>query len=228
MLYNSRSIRSPDRTRPHVKPSPQTSPHRLLHAGLGHHGRCRLARGHGRLAAARRCSGRVAGLRHRWRAVVPHRLGLRQAGGRHARRRGRDRLHRGSFFPTHQLLHRMDDDARLLHRLPLGSRGRRPHRRLHHPRARFDRDLPHRRTPRLSPAPDHRSRPHRAAHYAELSWHPPQRDLPELDVLRHSGPVYRFCCARRKQRIAAQLPSALYSRARWFRSCSSCKSSRIS
>jgi len=40
-----------------------------------------------------------------------------------------------SFFPSRQLLHRMDDDAGLLHRLPLGSRGRGPYRRLHFPHA---------------------------------------------------------------------------------------------
>src|SRR5258708_37958260 len=80
-------LRSPDRTRPNVTARPQTPPYLLLHAGLGHHGRCWLARGHGRLAAARRRTGRAARLRHRRRAPVPDRLGLPPAGGRPARRR---------------------------------------------------------------------------------------------------------------------------------------------
>ena len=88
--------------------------------------------------------------------------------------------------------------------------------------------LPHRRTPSLSSAPAHRSRPHRSAHHAELSRHPPQRNLSELDVLRHAGPVYCFRRAWRKPRFAAQLSSALYSHAASFRSCWCCRSSRIS
>ena len=64
-----------------------------------------------------------------------------------------------AFSRPSQFLHRMDDDARLLHRLPMGSGCGRPHRRLHYSVARFSRDLPHRRTPGLSAAPDRRSRP---------------------------------------------------------------------
>ena len=149
MLYNSRH--STTGLREHSRPP--TPRHRLLHSRLGNHGRRRLARHHGRLAAPRRRSRRPARLRDRRRAPASHRMGLRQTGHRHARRRRRNRLHLGRFLAPRQLRHRLDDDARLLHRLPVGSRRRRPHRRLHRSRPRFDGTLPHRRPPRVSSAP---------------------------------------------------------------------------
>jgi hypothetical protein len=132
------------------------------------------------------------------------------------------------LFPSRQLLHRMDDDARLLHRLPVGSRGRWPHRRLHRSCARFDRNLSHRRTSGLSSAPHHRSRPHGSAHHAELSRRPPQRHFSELDFLRHARPVHRLRRARRqaKDRRATFRRSSLTRR--WFRFCSCFRSSHIS
>ena len=96
------------------------------------------------------------------------------------------------------------------------------------PVARFDRDLPHRRAPGLPSAPHRRSRPHGAAHHAELSRRPPQRELPELDILRHPRPVYRFRRARRKQRIACTTSLHSSPTRRWFPSCWCCRSSRIS
>ena len=39
---------------------------------------------------------------------------------------------------------------------------------------------------------DHRSRPHGAAHHAELSRHPPQRNLPELDRPSARSPCLSF------------------------------------
>src|SRR5579872_5148865 len=71
----------------------------------------------------------------------------------------------------------MDDDPCLLHRLPVGSGGCWAHRRVHLSRPRYDRVVPDRRPPRLSSAPDRRTRSHRPAYHSELSWRPPQRDL---------------------------------------------------
>ncbi len=61
-------------------------------------------------------------IRNRRRAAASYGLGLRTACDRDARRRGRGHLHGRCFSAIHQLRHRMDDDARLFHRLPIGSR----------------------------------------------------------------------------------------------------------
>jgi hypothetical protein len=119
--------------------------------------------------------------------LAPDRLRLRQAGDGHARRRGRDRLHRERFPATSQLLHRMDDDARLFHRLPVGSRGRWPHRRLYLSRARFDRVVSSGRQAGLPSAPGHRACAHGTGYGGELSRHPVERDVSKLEHVWHAG-----------------------------------------
>ena len=102
-------------------------------------------------------------IRNRRRAAASDRLRLRPAGHGHARRRRRGRLHREGLSPIHQLRHRMDDGARLLHRLSVGSRRRRKNCSLHFPSARFDGALSHRRTAGVFAPPDHRAGAYRAS-----------------------------------------------------------------
>src|SRR5439155_5164926 len=132
MLYNSRRPLNRPGSREHSRPP--TPRHRLLHSRLGNHGGCGLARHHGRLAAPRRRTRRIPRFRNRRSPSASDRMGIRQTRNRHARRGWRNSLYHRGLFAPHQFRHRLDDDARLFHRLPLGSRRRRPHRRLHHPR----------------------------------------------------------------------------------------------
>ena len=194
----------------HDSARPETARHRLLRPGLGHDGRRRLARHHGRLAAARWRTRDDSRLRHRRRGVAADRLGLRQDGSGHARRCWRGRLHRSGLPPIRQLRDRLDDASCLLHRLPVGGRRRRPHRRLHFSCDRFGGALPHRRTPRLSSAPAHWTWTHSAAHSSELQRSPSERNLSELDQLRNDRSVHPVCRFRSRPRLTAKLSAPLH------------------
>ena len=83
------------------------------------------------------------------------------------------------------LRHRMDDGAGLLHRLSVGSCGCRKNCGYIFPGAGFDGGLSDRRPAGLLAPRDHRAGAYRASHAAQLSRHPPERHLPELDNLRN-------------------------------------------
>src|SRR6267143_1084370 len=104
--------------------------------------------------------------------------------------------HGASFSAACQLLHGMDDDAGLLHRLPMGSRRRRTDRSLYFPCARFNRTVSRCRKGRVLTASGNRSGPDWLADVAELSRRPAERDLSKLDNLRNAGTVCRFCWNR--------------------------------
>ena len=127
MLYNSRRSLISNPIRDYSRP--QTARHRLLHPGMGNHGRRRLAGHHGRLAAARWLSGNCPRILNRRRAAAADRLGLRQTGHCDARCRGRGRLHLSGLPAVNEFRHRMDDDSRLFHRLSMGGCRGRTHRR---------------------------------------------------------------------------------------------------
>ena len=134
MHYNSRRPNSGPRD--HTRP--QAPLRRLFHSGMGHHGWRGMARHHGRLAAPGRRPRDGARIRD-WRcAAAAHWLGLRQAGHRDAGRSRRNSLYVGGLPQIYQLCHWLDDDAGLLHRVSMGSRGRRARRRLHFSGNRFD------------------------------------------------------------------------------------------
>ncbi len=97
-----------------------------------------------------------------------------------ARCRRRSRLHRASFSAVRQLPYRLDDAARLLHRLPMGSGCARQTRRLPFPATGHLRTLSNRRTARFSPAPNSRHCHHAFPDHAELPRHSRQRHVPKL------------------------------------------------
>ena len=178
MLYNSRASLI-SQTCDHS--GPKTARPRLLHPGMGNDGGRRLAGGHGRLAARGGGLGALSRLRY-WRcAFAAHRLGLREAHSSHARRCRRNCLHFGSLSSWHQFRNRLDDDARILHRLPLGSRRGGTRRSYHFPAHRLNRTLSRRRQAGIPPASPRRIRPDRISNGPQLSRSSPQRDLPELD-----------------------------------------------
>ena len=180
---------------------------------MGNHGGCGLAGHHGRLAAARRGTRHRAGICNWRRGAAADRVGLWQAGGRHARRGGRDCVHVGSVSSIDQLCYGLDDDARVLHRVPVGGRGRGPDRGIHHAGTRFGRTLPHRGTPGLLAASSDRPGLDRSAHRVELSRHSFERDVSELDELWNARPVCHLRIARSEPRVSSEFSAAVYAHA---------------
>ena len=77
-------------------------------------------------------------------------------------------------------------------------------------------------------SPRHRACSDRAAYAPELSRHPPQRHLSELDQFRHPRSVLHLRSPRRKPRLAGEYSRRCSRIRRWSPSCSSSRSSPIS
>jgi hypothetical protein len=111
---------------------------------------------------------------------------------------------------------------------PLGGCCRRPHRRIHFSRAQFHRALPNRRKARLPSSSRDRPRSHPPAHRSQLSRYPPERNLSELDYIRHarhsSSCSFSAVLPKARPQIFLRFSRTLLS----FRLFSSCKSFRTS
>ena len=189
---------------------PQTPSDRLLHPGMGHDGRCRLAGRNGRLAAARRFAGRNSGIHHRRHVAAAHRLCVWTAGHGDAGCRRRGRLHCQGFPAIGQLRHWLDDDAGVFHRLSVGGCGSGENRWLHFPDVRFHGTLPDRRETGIPATRDHWLGTDGFTDAVELSRHPPERDIPELDYIWNPGFVCGFRCIGRRQRFARKFSALVH------------------
>ena len=78
------------------------------------------------------------------------------------------------------------------------------------PGAGFDGALPHRRPAGLFASCGHRTGAYRSSDFAQLSRHPAERDLSELDYLRNPGSVCRVRRGRSEQGLTAEFSALVH------------------